>query len=122
MRAISNLLYTARVISPTQIETMQLVFIISDGRVDKSNELKKYIRKIQENNAFIVFIILDNPSNQHSILEVQTASFIQGKVITSNFMDSFPFPYYIILREMKMLPEVLADALRQVYFIFLYFY
>ena len=27
-------------------------------------------------------------------------------------MDSFPFPYYIVLRELQSLPQVLSDALR----------
>ena len=31
----------------------------------------------------------------------------------SRWIDSFPFPYYIVLRELRALPQVLSDALRQ---------
>jgi len=30
-----------------------------------------------------------------------------------SYMDSFPFPFYIILRDINSLPVVLSDALRQ---------
>ena len=29
------------------------------------------------------------------------------------WMDSFPFPFYLLLRELSSLPAVLSDALRQ---------
>ena len=29
------------------------------------------------------------------------------------YLDTFPFPYYLILRDMSALPNVLGDALRQ---------
>ena len=31
----------------------------------------------------------------------------------SRWIDSFPFPYYLVLRELSALPQILADALRQ---------
>lgn len=30
-----------------------------------------------------------------------------------SYMDEFPFPFYIILRDVNALPETLSDALRQ---------
>jgi hypothetical protein len=32
----------------------------------------------------------------------------------SKYMDSFPFPYYIVLRNIEALPRTLANLLRQV--------
>lgn len=32
------------------------------------------------------------------------------------YMDSFPFPYYIVLRDIEALPRTLGDVLRQVTF------
>ena len=29
------------------------------------------------------------------------------------YLDEYPFPYYIVLRNMEGLPDALADALRQ---------
>lgn len=49
----------------------------------------------------------------HSILDIKQFSFVGGKVQFTSYMDDYPFPYYIIVRNMNALPEVLADALRQ---------
>jgi len=29
------------------------------------------------------------------------------------YFDGFPFPFYLVIRDIQTLPEVLADALRQ---------
>ena len=29
------------------------------------------------------------------------------------YLDDFPFPYYLLLRQIEQLPQVLSDALRQ---------
>lgn len=46
--------------------------------------------------------------------DVQEASFEGGVFKLSNYLDSFPFPYYIVLRNIEALPRTLADLLRQV--------
>lgn len=33
--------------------------------------------------------------------------------VCSPYMDQFPFPFYMILRDINSLPGVLSDALRQ---------
>ncbi len=33
--------------------------------------------------------------------------------IRSQYLDSFPFPYYVVLRDIGALPATLADLLRQ---------
>jgi len=35
------------------------------------------------------------------------------------YLDSFPFPYYIVLRNIEALPRTLADLLRQVFNLYL---
>ncbi|CCW59800.1 unnamed protein product [Phytomonas sp. EM1] len=49
----------------------------------------------------------------NSILDMQIVEFKQGKVIRRLYMEDFPFPYYLIVRELESLPEVIADAMRQ---------
>lgn len=40
--------------------------------------------------------------------------FSEGKLLgISSYMDSFPFPFYLILCNINGLPLVLSDALRQ---------
>lgn len=39
--------------------------------------------------------------------------YVKGKMVTQSYMDGYPFPYYVIIRDVRSLPEALADALRQ---------
>lgn len=48
---------------------------------------------------------------------IQEATFQGGNVKFSKYLDSFPFPYYILLRNIEALPRTLADLLRQVNFL-----
>lgn len=36
-----------------------------------------------------------------------------GKPVFNKYMDSFPFPFYIVMRDIAALPGTLADLLRQ---------
>jgi midasin len=54
-----------------------------------------------------------------SILDLQTAEFVKDPdtgemtVRTVKYLDSFPFGYYLVVRDVRELPGVLAGALRQ---------
>jgi midasin len=48
-----------------------------------------------------------------SLLDMQSVKFVDGKPVFERYMDSFPFPYYIVLRDIAALPATLADLLRQ---------
>ena len=93
---------------------MQLVIIVSDGRRSPSwGDPTQWIRRAAQEHIFFCFIVVDAESSKDSILDLQTVSFPNGKLTVSRWMDSFPFPYYIVLRDLQSLPQVLSDALRQ---------
>ncbi|CAI5953543.1 unnamed protein product [Closterium sp. NIES-65] len=46
---------------------------------------------------------------------LQSVSFSDGVPAFSSYLDSFPFPYYILLRDIHALPRTLAGLLRQVW-------
>ncbi|XP_060562548.1 midasin-like, partial [Ruditapes philippinarum] len=99
-------------------ETSQLLLIVSDGRglfMEGMEVVKTAVRQAREANVFIVFVIIDNPKNKDSILDIKVPVFKQAGQIPEikSYMDSFPFPFYIILRDINSLPMVLSDALRQ---------
>lgn len=54
-----------------------------------------------------------------SILDLQTAEFVKDpntgemSVRTVKYLDSFPFGYYLVVRDVREMPGVLAGALRQ---------
>lgn len=52
-------------------------------------------------------------SKGSSLLDMQSVKFVDGKPVFERYMDSFPFPYYIVLRDIAALPATLADLLRQ---------
>lgn len=58
-------------------------------------------------------IIIDNPDSSKSVLSTQSIAYVKGKMVTTSYMDSYPFPYYLIVRDVRSLPDALSDALRQ---------
>jgi midasin len=114
----------------------QLMLIVSDGLCDDHAEIQRLVRKAQEERVMIVFIIIDSsaaapfvptpaPSDAQppapqkeqpktSILDLQSAVFTpEGKVVRYKYMERFPFRYYLVVRDVRELPGVLAGALRQ---------
>merc|ERR1712196_754159 len=61
----------------------------------------------------VVLVLLDRPGRD-SILEMQIVAFdAQGGVAISPYLDGYPFPCYVVLRDVRELPETLAAALKQ---------
>lgn len=119
-------------------ELWQLEIIISDGICQDHERLRRVLRKAREMRVLVVFIVLDalnnastsNPSgaastsftsseNQSSILTLSQVSYKpspttgQMELTMERYLDSFPFEYYVVLRDVKTLPRVLADTLRE---------
>eukprot|EP01018_Ginkgo_biloba_P038909 Gb_21123 [translate_table: standard] len=92
-------------------DVQQLVLIIADGRFHEKESLKRCVRDALSRKQLLAFILLDNP--EESIMDVQSISFKSGVPTFSKYLDSFPFPYYIILKDIEALPRTLADLLRQ---------
>ncbi|ELP83520.1 midasin, putative, partial [Entamoeba invadens IP1] len=95
-----------------ELDVKQIIFVLSDGRFSDKNGIAKVLRDFAAMKTFVVFIILDHPSTE-SILEMKTVKFVNGEVNVEYYMDSFPFPHYILLNNLNELPNVLAEALRQ---------
>jgi midasin len=96
--------------------SMQLVFLISDGRIERDSRtaLKRLIREMTERNILLAMIIVEGKNKKKdSIVNMKEVTFAKGKPVVKRFIEDYPFPYYIILEDMTALPEVLGDALRQ---------
>ena len=90
----------------------QLVLIIADGRFHEKEALRRAVRAAADKPGVLYgFIVLDSADN--SLLDMQTVSFVGGKPVFNKYMDTFPFPFYIVLRDIASLPRTLADLLRQ---------
>jgi midasin len=94
----------------------QLLLIVADGHFHERDALARAVRETSGaatggNGLLIVFIILD--TDHESVLELQSVSFEDGKPVFKRYLDAFPFPYYLVLRDIEHLPRLLADVLRQ---------
>ncbi|XP_067841398.1 midasin [Heptranchias perlo] len=99
-------------------ETAQLLLIVSDGRglfLEGKERVTAAVQAARNSNIFVIFVALDNPNSKDSILDIQVPIFKgEGEMPEiKSYMEEFPFPFYIILRDVNALPETLSDALRQ---------
>ncbi|CAK4340286.1 unnamed protein product [Aphanomyces euteiches] len=117
LEAIQSLLDHAKqnASNHSQSDITQIVFLISDGRFDKDGRTKmqKLVQKAMEQQQLIVLLIVDHPKDGQGICDTQSVSFVKGKVEMTPYMDNFPFPYYVIMKNTNLLPETLCNALRQ---------
>lgn len=95
----------------------QLELIISDGICEDHETIRRLVRQALEERIMIVFIIVDAVKG-NSILDLTQASFepdINGemKLSMKRYLEGFPFPYYLVVRDVRELPAVLATALKQ---------
>uniref|UniRef100_F6HXY6 Midasin n=2 Tax=Vitis vinifera TaxID=29760 RepID=F6HXY6_VITVI len=115
LKYLNNMLDTAVAnarLPSGQNPLQQLVLIIADGRFIEKENLKRCVRDVLSRKRMVAFLLLDSP--QESIMDLQEVSFQGGNMKISKYLDSFPFPYYIILKNIEALPRTLADLLRQV--------
>ena len=109
--------------------TMQLLFVISDGRIDSDRSAVHYWTRIAIQKGILpVLLVCDGRvQQQHSDKHtarpsealdsisqlVQWVKSEDGNLIPQSYLQAYPFPYYLLIRNINGLPEALADALRQ---------
>lgn len=94
---------------------IQLVFMISDGKIDGGtrSEVRNLLRDMEQQNILVVLLICDTKEAGNSILDTKMVSYKDRKMVIKSYMDDYPFSYYLILRDISILPECLSDALTQ---------
>uniref|UniRef100_A0AAV2K5U9 VWFA domain-containing protein n=1 Tax=Knipowitschia caucasica TaxID=637954 RepID=A0AAV2K5U9_KNICA len=102
----------------TKSDTAQLLLVVSDGRglfLEGKERVSAAVRAARSANIFIIFVVLDNPNSRDSILDIKVPIFggVGEMPEIRSYMDEFPFPFYVVLRDVNVLPETLSDALRQ---------
>ena len=113
--------------SSSESDLWQLQLIISDGICEEHAAIQKLLFQAEQERIMIVFIIMDygaqasqlnEDASQQSILDLQTVNFAsdaEGNMVVrrQHYMETFPFKWYLLLRNVEELPFVLATALRQ---------
>ena len=103
--------------SSSTSDLWQLELIISDGVCEDHETIRRLVRKAQESRIMIVFVIVDSLKGE-SIMSMSQATFEpdesgEPKLKIRRYLDDFPFGCYLIVGNLKDLPNVLATALRQ---------
>ena len=104
-------------------ELWQLQLILSDGVCEDHVHIKSIVRKAAENRIMTVFLVLDNRHQNSSITNMTNVTYgidpvTQKPTLQMNkYMDTFPFDYFVIVKNIESLPQILAETLRQ-YFMF----
>ncbi|PFH60869.1 hypothetical protein XA68_10182 [Ophiocordyceps unilateralis] len=100
-------------------ELWQLALVLSDGLTPSSahDTIRRLLRTAAEERVMIVFVVIDGPGGGGGVLELKEARFVreadgESSVVVERYLDSFPFPYYLVVREVEELPEALAGLLR----------
>ncbi|KAJ2157991.1 AAA ATPase midasin [Coemansia sp. RSA 552] len=103
----------------------RLQLVISDGVCQDHPRLLRQVRAAFEQRIMAVFVVLDRAaaaadgsSEGHSIMDTQHVSFVRdasgkSQMRVQRYLDTFPFKYYVVLRDIHGLPTVLAETLRQ---------
>merc|ERR1712228_205057 len=97
-------------------ETLSLVFIISDARIQQNrNELEQLVRIAHARKQIVLMLIVDTKDEKTSITNIQSIHVdeVTNRVRITKYLDDFPFPYYVLLKNIETLPNVVADSLRQ---------
>lgn len=99
-------------------ELWQLELIISDGVCEDHDKVRRLVRQAQEERIIIVFVIVDALLKEESIMDMSQAVFEPDatgeiKLKIERYLDGFPFAYYLVVGDVRELPGILAQALRQ---------
>jgi len=114
----------------------QLEVVVSDGICEDHEGIRRLLLQAMEERIMIVFVIVDATASratgqamsqgraqQSSIVDLEKVEFIetlgQGgepgemKLVRTKYLDTFPFGYYLVVKDVRDLPSVLSTALRQ---------
>ena len=105
--------------SQTNGDIWQLQLVISDGICQDHEMVRALVRQAAEKHLMVVFLVLDNRPEKDSIVNMANVSYdvdaATGRSVLKidRYMDTFPFDYHVIVRNIEKLPSVLAETLRQ---------
>ncbi|KAJ2735137.1 AAA ATPase midasin [Coemansia sp. BCRC 34962] len=123
-------LYDAAAAAAGSADLWRLQLVISDGVCQDHPRLLRQVRAAMELRVMTVFIVLDRSAlvakndvakvdpEKDSIMNTQHVSFVKGadgktEMRVERYLDTFPFKFYVVLRNIHGLPAVLAETLRQ---------
>jgi midasin len=125
VRESINLFREARAkASNAPADLWQLELIVSDGVCDSSehDSIRRLLREAIEERIMIVFIVVDDVKHKkkgESVMDLKEAKFVKNEMTGNSevkierYLDTFPFQYYVVVGDVRELPGVLSQLLRQ---------
>lgn len=105
--------------SQSSNDLWQLQIIISDGVCEDHATVQRLVRRAREEKIMLVFVIIDGINSRESILDMSQVSYVTDpntgamNLKVDKYLDSFPFEFYVVVRNINELPEMLSLILRQ---------
>lgn len=105
--------------SSSQSDLWQLQIILSDGVCEDHETILRMVRKAREEKIMMVFVVIDGINSKESIMDMQQVSYVPDvntgalNLKVDKYLDSFPFEFYVVVKDINELPEMLALILRQ---------
>lgn len=100
--------------------TAQLLLVLTDGTFSDHMHpgVERCLRLAREARIFPVCVILDSPAGRASVYDIRSQQFVRDargerRVTLVPYLDLFPFPFYLVVRDISHLPSVFSEALRQ---------
>ncbi|CEP63233.1 AAA family ATPase midasin LALA0_S07e05490g [Lachancea lanzarotensis] len=96
----------------------QLQIIISDGVCEDHETVQRLVRRARDNKIMLVFVIIDGINTSESIMEMSQVKYVPDsfgnlQLKVERYLDTFPFEFYVLVRDISELPEMLSVILRQ---------
>lgn len=79
----------------------------------------RMVRKARDEKIMMVFVVIDGINLKESIMDMQQVRYETdentGELVlkVDKYLDSFPFEFYVIVKDINELPEMLSTILRQ---------
>jgi len=105
--------------STSSSDLWQLQIILSDGVCEDHETIQRMVRKAREEKIMLVFVIIDGINSNESILDMSQVSYVNDPrtgamtLQVDKYLDTFPFEFYVVVRNIDELPEMLSLILRQ---------
>lgn len=105
--------------SSTNTDLWQLQIILSDGVCEDHATIQRLVRQARDEKVMLVFVVMDGILSKESILDMSQVSYVPDpvtgamKLKVENYLDTFPFEFYVVVRDITELPEMLSLILRQ---------
>lgn len=103
----------------TSSDLWQLQIILSDGVCEDHASIQRMVRQAREQKIMLVFVVMDGINSSESVLDMSQVSYETDSTTgamnlkVDKYLDTFPFEFYVVVRDIAELPEMLSLILRQ---------